>query len=92
MGYVSTKTGRMRLNPSASRALMLQQRAGLGDLTTTVTDALPDAYSDTSTITGLPLVWELAVGALGAILVWKFTEKPRRTARRKVKRSLAALL
>jgi hypothetical protein len=79
MGYVSGQSGK-------SRVLALQQQAGLGDFTTTITDALPNAYSDTSTITGLPLVWELAVGALVAMLIWKITEKPRRTVRRKAKR------
>jgi hypothetical protein len=65
---------------------------GLGqDLTTDITDVLPDAYSDTSTITGLPVIWELGLFGIGALLLWSVGQKAvgaTKKAIRKAKRRL----
>jgi hypothetical protein len=61
---------------------MRPRRRGMGDLTTTITDLLPDAYSDTSTVTGLPLIWEIGLGLLGGVLLLSFAKKTGRRVRR----------
>jgi hypothetical protein len=60
------------------------------DLTTTITDVLPDAYSDTSTITGLPLVWELGLGLLGAAFLLTWGRKKVRVVRRRLRRRFSS--
>jgi len=40
--------------------MYVRGHVGMGQIesiNTAVTDALPDAYSDTATLTGLPVVW-----------------------------------
>jgi hypothetical protein len=90
MGY-RNMPGRTAPN-SIGRQLLLQERAGLGDyrrmgdLTSSLTDILPDAYSDTSTITGLPIVWEIALGAVGTMVLWSLTKKAGRGVRRRYRK------
>jgi hypothetical protein len=45
------------------------------DLTDEITDVLPDAYSDTSTLTGLPIIWEIALGGVALFAIWSLTKK-----------------
>jgi hypothetical protein len=93
MGYISTGTGRMTLAPSPARALMLQQRSGLGDMSTDMlsTDLL-SSLSSSDTLTGLPILWEIGLGLLGAALLmsWgkKTTGKVRRYSRQRKARSV----
>jgi hypothetical protein len=56
-------------------------------ITSAVTDILPDAYSDTTTLTGLPVVWEMALAGIGGIVLWSLTKRSGRAAGGAVKRA-----
>jgi hypothetical protein len=86
MGYVSTETG--PLNISSGRVLMLQQRAGLGDATTDILGSLDTP----SSITGLPILWELGLGLLGVAFLLSYTGKgwKRATRRRRIRKRAKA--
>jgi hypothetical protein len=55
-------------------------------VTQAVTDVLPDAYSDTTTLTGLPVVWEMALAGISGIVLWSLTKRGGRAAKSGVKR------
>ena len=70
---------------------MFVSTLGFGDdsgITASITDNLPDAYSDTSTVTGLPVVWEMGLAIIGAAVLWKVTQRGAGSVRRKIKRAL----
>jgi hypothetical protein len=55
-------------------------------ITGAITDVLPDAYSDTTTLTGLPVVWEMALAAISGLVIWSITKRGGRAAASGVKR------
>jgi hypothetical protein len=70
--------------------MFLGRNVGLGQvesITSSVTDVLPDAYSDTTTLTGLPVIWEMALAAIGGLVVWSITKRGGRAAGGAVKRA-----
>jgi hypothetical protein len=43
--------------------------------TTLTVPSLPPGYADTATFTGLPITWEIGLGLLGALMLFKFTQR-----------------
>jgi hypothetical protein len=67
-------------------------RRGLGqDFTSLFPSTLPDLYSQTNTITGLPLTWEIGLAGLGAIVLWSITRRTGRAVRSRAKKHVARL-
>jgi hypothetical protein len=58
-------------------------------ITASITDNLPDAYSDTSTLTGLPVIWEIGIAGLAAILLWSATRRAGNAVRSRAKKTLS---
>jgi hypothetical protein len=60
--------------------MFVRGHIGLGQidasgLTASLTDNLPNAYSDTTTLTGLPVVWELGLAGIIGVVVWSLTKR-----------------
>lgn len=53
--------------------------------TTLTLPTLPAGYADTTTFTGLPIAWEIGLGLVGALLLFRFTQKAGRRVRAGVK-------
>jgi hypothetical protein len=43
--------------------------------TTLTIPSLPQGYADTATFTGLPITWEIGLGLLASLLLFRFTQK-----------------
>jgi hypothetical protein len=70
--------------------MYVRGHVGMGQIesiNTAVTDALPDAYSDTATLTGLPVVWEIGLAILGGVLLMPLFRRGKSAASSGVKRA-----
>lgn len=69
--------------------MYVRGHVGLGQ--DSITDNLPDAYSDTTTLTGLPVIYELGIAGILGIIVWSFTRRAGSAVRKRAKKGVSKL-